>query len=285
MTGTDYGILAGYDGSPCSEEALSWAAREARTRRVPLTVCHAWAPAHPLPPSSAAALDVFRRSGEEILARGLRHARGIVESSQDIWPVLADGSAAAALCEHSAAAEMVVVGSRGRGRLPGLLLGSVSSQVAAHAPGRVVVVRGHWRPAAGYHPGPVVAGADGSAASAAAVAFAFEEAALRQAPLLAVCALADTPATLGGARRMEEDFEQQIARCEKDYPEVPVLRQVAVGPPRAALLAAGAEAQMIVVGGRGRGGVQGMLLGSVSQALLHHAPCPVGVVRPPAGDR
>jgi nucleotide-binding universal stress UspA family protein len=83
---------------------------------------------------------------------------------------------------------------------------------------------------------------------------------------------------------MEEDFEKQIARREKDYPEVPVLRQVTCGPPRAALLAAAAEAQMLVLGSRGRG-VKGMMLGSVSQALLPHAPCPVGVVHPPSRDR
>jgi nucleotide-binding universal stress UspA family protein len=278
MVETAYGILAGYDGSSCSEEALSWAAREARARGVALTVCHAWASAHPVSWSAAAAFDLARLGGEEILALGVRHARGLAGSSADVRRLLAAGPAAAALCEQSAAADMVVVGSRGHGRLAGLLLGSVSSQVAAHAPGRVAVMRGHWRPAADYVPGPVVVGADGSAASQAAVVFAFEEAALREAPLLAVCALADTPGTLGGARRMEEDFERQIGRCEKDYPEVPVLRQVAGGPPRAALLAAAAEAQMIIVGSRGRGGITGMLLGSVAQALLHHAPCPVGVV-------
>ena len=285
MAGTGYGILAGYDGSPGAEEALGWAAREARARGVALTVCHCWALAHPLPPTAAAAFDLVQRSGAEILAHGLRHARALAGSSVGVRQVLDAGPASAALCEHGAAADMVVVGSRGRGQLAGLLLGSVSSQVAAHAPGRVVVVRGHWRPAGGYLPGPVVVGADGSAASRAAVAFGFEEAALREAPLLAVCALADTPGALGGGHLMEEDFEKQIARREKDYPEVPVLRQVTCGPPRAALLAAAAEAQMLVLGSRGRGGVTGMMLGSVSQALLHHAPCPVGVVHPAARDR
>ena len=107
------------------------------------------------------------------------------------------------LCECSGGAEMVV-GSRGRGGLAGLLLGSLSLQVAGHARGRVVVVRGHWRSAAGYVPGAVVVGADGSAASQALVAFAFEEAALRQAPVLTVCALADTAGSFGSAHRIEE---------------------------------------------------------------------------------
>ena len=112
------------------------------------------------------------------------------------------------------------------------------------------------------------------------MAFAFEEAALREAPLLTVCALADTAGSLGGARRIEEDSEQAITRYEKEHPEVAVQRHVADAPPRAALLAAAHDAQMLVVGARGRGGVRGMVLGSVSQAVLHHAPCPVSVVHP-----
>ena len=89
--------------------------------------------------------------------------------------------------------------------LAGLLLGSLSLQVAGHARGRVVVVRGHWRSAAGDVPGAVVVGADGSAASQALVAFAFEEAALRQSSRAAtVCALADTAGSFGSAHRIEE---------------------------------------------------------------------------------
>jgi nucleotide-binding universal stress UspA family protein len=170
------------------------------------------------------------------------------------------------------------VGSRGRGGLAGLLLGSVSSQVAAHAPGRVVVVRGRWRPAGGFTPGPVVVGADGSAASRAAVDFAFEQAALRNAPLLAVCALADAPGGLGGSRNRQEEVEQAMIRLEKEHSGIAVLRHVATGSARDALLAAARDAQMLIVGSRGRGGLREMLLGSVSQALTCHAPCPVGVV-------
>ena len=174
----------------------------------------------------------------------------------------------------------LVVGSRGRGGVAGMLLGSVSWQVAAHAHCPVVVVRGHWRPAGGYNPGPVVVGTDGSATSDAALGFAFEEAALRDAPLLAVSALADAPGSLGGDLKLQEDVEQAITRHEKEHPEVTVLRQVAQGGARTALLAAAHDAQLLVVGSRGRGGINGMLLGSVSQAVLHHAPCPVAVVHP-----
>jgi nucleotide-binding universal stress UspA family protein len=123
-----------------------------------------------------------------------------------------------------------------------------------------------------------VVGADGSGASQPAVEFAFAEAALQDVPLLAVCALADTPSILGGARLLEADFEQALAKCEADYPTVIVRRQVAQGAPRGALLDAAAGAQLLVVGARGRCGLRGMMLGSVSMAALHHSPCPVAVV-------
>lgn len=280
MAGTANGILAGYDGSLGSERALSWAAREARSRGTPLTVCVAWAPDFMVPPGEAAAArDLARRSVDRVMEEGLRRARGML-GSENVRPLLAEGSAAAVLCELSADADMVVVGSRGHSVVTGLLLGSVSSQVAAHAQRRVVVVRGHWRGAGGFAPGPIVVGADGSAASRAAVDFAFEEAALRDAPLLAVCALADTPAGLGGARERRDAFEEAITQWEKEHSEVTVLRRVALGGARDALLTAAYDAQMVIVGARGRGGVQGMMLGSVSRAVLDHAPCPVGVANP-----
>ena len=281
MTSTAHGILVGYDGSPGSERALSWALREARWRGAVLTVCHAWPPGDALAAAGQGeAVDPARCSGEQCLARALRFARDILGPGQ-VRPLLAAGPAAQVLCGNSARADMVVVGCRGCGGLAGSLLGSVGQQVAAHAHGRVVVVRGHWHPAAEYAPGRVVVGADGSPASRAAIAFAVEEAALRAVPLLAVTALADAPGCLGGAGRLEEAAGQDIARCEKDHPEVSVAWQVAPGQPRTALLEAAAGAQLLVVGGRGRGGLTGMTLGSVGQAMLHHAACPVGVVHSP----
>jgi nucleotide-binding universal stress UspA family protein len=129
-------------------------------------------------------------------------------------------------------------------------------------------------------PLPVVVGADGSTAAQIAVIFAFREAALRKVPLLAVCARADTAEIRGGAGEFE-DGGKTLARCEAEYPQVTARRLVVPGSPRGALLAAAAEAQLLVVGARGRGGLRGMMLGSVSQAVLHHAPCPVTVIREP----
>ena len=215
--------------------------------------------------------------------RACRRRRGSARTggvgAGDVRPLLLSGPPASVLCEVSGNADIVVLGSRGRGGLAGLLLGSVTSQVAAHGRGVVVVVRGHWRPVPGHVARPVVVGADGSGASQRAVAFAFAEAsAPRDVPLLAVCALADTPSILGSARLLEADFEEALVKCEGDHPEVVVRREVAQGAPRGALLDAASEAQLLVVGARGRGGLRGMMLGSVSLALLHHAPCPVAVV-------
>jgi len=277
MTEMTYGIVAGYDGSPGSGDALRWAAREAKARGTTLTVCLAWTPDHMTLPTKSDLSDLARQHGQEILARGLPYAESVLGPGR-VRAELAGGSAAYVLCERSKTADMVVVGCRGHSELPGLRLGSVAWQVAGHACGRVVVVRGEWRPV-NQSPGPVVVGADGSPTARAAVAFAFEEAALRDVPLVAVCALTDAPGRLGEAHQVEEDFEYLMACEAKEHPEVMVVRRVLAGTPRAALLAASHDAQMLVVGSRGRGGLEGMRLGSVAQAVLHHAPCPVGVVR------
>jgi nucleotide-binding universal stress UspA family protein len=143
----------------------------------------------------------------------------------------------------------------------------------------VVVVRDADLPA-NRPPGPVVLGADGSAAGQAATVFAFEEAALRGVPLLAVCALTDAPGRLGEIRRIREDFENLMTDVAKAHPEVSVWHRVLPGTPRSALLAAAADAQLLVVGARGRGGLDEMSLGSIAHAVLQYASCPVAVVRP-----
>ncbi len=276
------GIVAGYDGSPGGDEALRWAVREAKARGTTLTACLAWVPDYLAPrdyPETRGEKAALER-GEAILARGLRYARSQLGSAR-VHPVVVRGTATHVLREYSRGAEMVVVGSRGHGGVSGLLLGSVSWQLANHGYGRVVVVRGLWRPA-NRSPGPVVVGVDGSAAAQAAILFAFEEAALRDVPLFAVCALADTAGTLGCAREMEEAFTRTMTMQEKEHPDVTVVRQVASSSPRTALLTAAAEAQLLVVGSRGRGGMAGMSLGSVTHVVLHHALCPVAVVHPGA---
>jgi nucleotide-binding universal stress UspA family protein len=278
MPGMTDGIVVGYDGSPGSELALHWAAREAHDRGARLTICYAWAPEYLSLTVEPSLYESEKRRGEEILGRGVEHAEPFAGPG-GVGTLLVSGSPAHVLCDRSIAADMVVVGSRGHGRLTGLLLGSVAWQLGGHGQGRIVIVRDPER-SPDRSPGPIVAGVDVSAQSQAALEFAGEEAALRRVPLVAVCALADAPENLGGARHMEEAFASIVTRWEKDHPEVSVLRQITNRSPRAALLDIGAEAQLVVVGDRGRGGIPGMTVGSVASAIMHHAPCPVGIVRP-----
>jgi len=276
MTTLRNGIVAGYDGSPGSDQALRWAVEETRAHGCTLTVCLAWAPQYLAVLDDPAVYAVAQNRGEHILAAGVSYARSAL-GAESVMPLLARGTPAQVLCEQSASAQMVVLGARGQGGITGLALGSVPWQVAGHAQGPVVIVRARRRQA-NQQQGPIVAGTDGSARSRDVIKFAFREAELRHAPVLAVCALADAPATLGEAGRIEADFDRVLQVHEKDYPELTVLRQVSAGSPRIALLEAAAGARLLVIGSRGRGGLDDMSLGSVAHALLHHAPCPVAVV-------
>lgn len=273
-------IVTGYDGSPDSNAALRWAIWEAEARHTELAVCLAWAPHYLAAIGGREVYDLAKQRAEEILEDGLRYAKSSLGPGR-VLPLLARSSPAEVLCEQSRTAELVVVGSRGHGGVPGLRLGSVAWQLASRGHGPVVVVRGEW-----IHPNenacPVVAGTDGSPASLAALTLAFHEAELRNVPLLAVCALADAPGILGGSRQLEEDFNDLMATQEKEHPDVRVIRRVQPGAPREALLAATEHAQLIAVGSRGRGRLDVMNLGSVAQAMLQYAPCPVAVTRPSA---
>ena len=287
MTMRARGIIAGYDGSAGSAEAIDWAVREARLRGVPLSVCHAWTCGYATPKADAAdvamplergsAVDPAREHAREVLDLGVQRAQAC-DPAVTARPLLVCHPAARALCEQSAGADMLVVGARGAGGLAGLLLGSVSLQAAAHAVAPVTVVRGRWRPGLGYDPRPVVVGTDGSPGARAPLAFALEAAALRDVPLVAVCALSDAAGVLGIARNVEADFNAATGKAQADHPEVLVQKRVEQGAPRSALLAVASQSQLLVVGARGRGGLPDMMLGSVSFAVLHHAPCPVTVV-------
>jgi nucleotide-binding universal stress UspA family protein len=183
-------------------------------------------------------------------------------------------------------AVLLVLGNRGLGGFAGLLLGSAAVQVSAHADCPVLVVRGEPRA-----DGPVVVGVDGSELSDLAVGFAVEEAARRGTALVAVHAWLH-PVPLGPgdvlplvydldalAAEEERVLAEAVAGYAERYPEVPIRQQLVRGNPSRVLVDASAEAQLVVVGARGRGGLAGMLLGSVSHAVLHHARCPLAIVR------
>ncbi|MBT2212677.1 universal stress protein [Actinomadura sp. NEAU-AAG7] len=273
------GVVVGYDGSAQSGRAVRWAAEEARLRGVPLTVCHAWGTYASAGPMAIPITDL-RVAAERVLAEGVEHAR---QDTGDVRALLGNGASAPILLEAAANAELLVVGSHGHGGFAGLLLGSTAAGLAAHTPCPLVVVRsGARRDGAA---GPVVAGVDGSASSLEALALAFTEADLRRTELVVRLAWPGSADAEGlplvdaeGLRELaEERLARFVAPLREQNPKIAVRTEVVRGSAREVLLHAAEEAALLVVGSRGAGGFRGLLLGSVGQALLHHAACPVAI--------
>jgi nucleotide-binding universal stress UspA family protein len=278
------GVVVGFDGSAASARALEWAVCEANIRGVPLTVCHAWEVPLSVHDITPATTEPTRRAAKRTLARGIevagRHASGVPVRGR-----LLTGPAAPALAYASENAELLVAGTRGAGGSAWLGLGSVSSQLTTHARCPVEVVRGDgsWRG------GGIVVGVDGSSSSQNAAGFAFEEAALRGVPVTALCSCWEPSVPehalqraldIGEMRRAAtQRAELVIEQWREKFPEVSVTPVFVMDAPREALQAAAQSAGLLVVGSRGLGGIPGLLLGSVSQAVLEQAPCPVAVIR------
>lgn len=285
-------VVVGVDGSASSLAAVEVAAREARLRGAGLRVVHAvvWPATHvplgrsaPGPPEDGPQNEVDR-----LVAEAVERAR-TGAPDVDVRHVVVTGEPLTVLEAQSRGAELVVVGSRGMGGFVGLLVGSTAVHLAAHGRCPVLVVRDRPR-----DDGPILLGVDGSAAGQKAVDFAFAEAALRSAPLAALHAwttwnapmpapqdpsmpYANPPGALAQAE--ERLLHEALAGRQERFPGVAVEYRVVHGGTREALIDASRSAQLLVVGARGRGGFAGLLMGSVSQALLHHAHCPVAIVR------
>ncbi|PRX45855.1 nucleotide-binding universal stress UspA family protein [Prauserella shujinwangii] len=286
-------VVVGVDGPAAALEAARWAAREAGRLGLPLRLTHAsdlppFNPkAHtPIPPSYEEALV---QSGHEWLREAADRVAAEAPGVAVDWDVRVGGTVEV-LVEESAAARMLVVGSRGLGGFRRMLVGSVAVAVAAHARCPVVVVRAEE---VAEQAEDIVVGVDGSSLSAAALAFAFEEAAARGARLVAVRAWRDPSADdLWAGLVLRDDIaaieagerrglRREIASWREKYPAVEVdERLVHADRPAEALLDAAGNAQLIVVGSHGRGAVVGAVLGSTGQRLLHTARCPVAIVRP-----
>ena len=279
-------ILAGVDGSESALDAVRWAAAEAQELRAPLHLItvFGWVPVPELEDpfrSSSGAWESLRENAEKTLAAAAAEVRGVAPEVEVTTELLA-GAPADLLVTASARARLLVVGHRGAGGFATLVLGSVGAAAAAHAACPVVVVRGEPRPT-----GPVVVGVDGSRLSEAALEFAVDAALRRRTTLVAVHAWQDTAdprlATLidWDAVAAEEAavLAERLAGRQDKHPDLTIERRLVRDRPAQELTALSEGAQLVVVGSRGRGGFAGLLLGSVSQALLRHAACPVAVVR------
>ncbi|WP_229401332.1 universal stress protein [Micromonospora okii] len=280
------GIIVGYDGSADATVALNWAMDEAeRTGRpVRLAYVFEWVTvAGWVGPGVAPGIwpdETARRQAEELVAQAAAEAAAARPTVEVRGEVL-DGPPALVLQERSAEAGLLVLGSRGHGGFGGLLVGSTAVAVTAHAHCPVVVVRDG--DTAGRRTGPVVVGVDGSPTSLLALGFAVERAAWWGVPLRVVRAWEPAaehgPAPDDAVAAERVALEEPLARWRETFPDVEVATDVVAGRPAAALVEQSRDAQLVVVGTRGRGGLRGTLLGSVSQQLIQHAHCPVAVVR------
>ena len=291
-------VLVGADRSEASLAAVETAAREAALHALPLKVVHALDLAMPAPGFGTVldetGHDFLTEAGRQVLSDGVARARAAAPKA-DVTSELVQGDPRRVLAELSRGASLTVVGSRGHGNLTELLLGSVARHLAAHAGSPVLVVRGEARSS-----GAIVLGVDGSAAGEAAAEFAFAEAAARGSGILALHAWSEwtVPTTsptdpaspyAKNPGELQRDEERVLAealsgRAER-YPHIPVERRSVRGQPRQSLIEASSTAQLLVLGTRGAGGFPGLRLGSVSNAALHHADCPVAVVRGQGQER
>jgi nucleotide-binding universal stress UspA family protein len=280
-------VVVGVDGSASALFAVRLATREAARDGRDLRILHAfiWPLMHvnvEAPPGMPEA--GLRHAAERILAEAAAIAAA-TDGSVTVNTELITGAPAPVLLAAARQSDLVVLGYRGLGGFTGLLLGSVAVQVTSHSETPVLVARGEEHPG-----GPVVLGVDDSPAATRAIEEAFFEASQRDTELLAVRTwtrpIATAPVTMPP---LPHDFDQVKAEEQRllskvlssyheRFPGVPLREEVIEGRPARILVRLTELAQLLVVGTRGHGGFKGLLLGSVSQQVLHHAECPVLIV-------
>jgi nucleotide-binding universal stress UspA family protein len=299
MSGSAVSIVVGYDGSPPATHALEWAAVEAARRARPLTVLYIvdygrFAVAGGGSVGTSWAPHLAEGPAKLLVDRGVERARNAAPDVQVIGEAKV-GRPIGALIEASRSTDLMIVGSRGFSELGNLVVGSVAAALAEHGRCPVVIVRGDGTVVPGPDH-PVVVGVDGSASSQAALAYAARTAQDASAPLIVVTAWnfllqntwvgLDTQVVIDRDRLLQADREaaQEVldaatGRIRTAFSDVRVTGSLIEATPAAALLDAGANAGLIVVGNRGHGAVMSFLLGSVSHAVVYASTRPVAVVR------
>ncbi|MFE5124790.1 universal stress protein [Streptomyces sp. NPDC056669] len=291
METADLPLVVGVDGSHYSLQAVDWAVAAAARHGVPLRLIHAslWERYEGIAPAADPARPWELIRDEEIATLAAERARRCGPEVKVCAEVLPEDPVAA-LLRAGRDASGLVTGSRGRGELAALLLGSVSLAVAARASCPVTVVRGGEPNRRGAF-GRIVLGVGETAGPSAATRFAFREAEASGRTLEAVRAwrapagevtdellLEGDPVRAHWARA-ERTLDHALRTPGRDHPEVTVHRETVEGTARKALLHAAATADLLVLGARrGHGHAVGLELGRVAHAALHHAPCPVVIV-------
>jgi nucleotide-binding universal stress UspA family protein len=288
-TPKSHGILVGVDGSGAAHAAVRWAAHEAAMRHVRLTLVHmlnTYVPTYPQIPMPSGVALWQKDDGRQILDAAVKIAEDAAKTVRgiDISTELKSSPPVPTLAEMSDEAEMIVVGSNGRGALGRVVLGSVSSGVVRGARCPVAVIRDDDSQTSRSPQAPVLVGIDCSPASELATAVAFDEASRRGVDLTALHAWSDIAIYEGPwpdwKSEADRNLAEYLAGWKERYPDVTVHRVVAIDHPARQLIDESESAQLVVVGSHGRGGLSGMLLGSVSNAVVHAARVPVIVARP-----
>ncbi|MGO4616979.1 universal stress protein [Nocardia sp. 2YAB30] len=282
-------ILVAVDGSASSYQAAAWAADEAALHGCSLHILTSMAVQTGFGPGmmlGEADIEWMRGDGERILTEATRVARTAAGEDPKIITEVTFELVIPTLIERSAQLRMLVVGSRGLGAFQRGLLGSVSTATTHHAHCPVAVIHGIATIDAVSATRPVLVGVDGTSNSVPAIELAFEEASRRKVGLVALHAWSDTsgldlPISGWGTAQQSAEvaLAENLAGWNDRYPDVPVRRIVVADRPVRSLLDESGNAQLVVVGSRGRGGFASMVLGSTSNALLHSVEVPMIVVR------